>query len=393
MRPAVTYDASLQFTWKVSTRVVFGVGYIKRLGKEAKTLGGTRAMLVTDPFLGSQAHIAGAAMDSLREAGIEAELFAEVEPDPSVENINRGVAVARAFNPDIFVGLGGGSSMDAAKAINMLYVCGDELLDHEGVNTVKVPLHPIVAIPTTAGTGAETSFAAVISDKARQRKVPLAENAFLPAVAILDPELTIGLPAKLTAATGMDAHAHALDVLHSTRRQPFNDALAHHVLRTVHRHLRTATENPGDIVARGQMLAAACSMGFSLSTTPYGVIHALGHPVGAHFGVHHGICVSLLSCPAMEWNLHTCTAVYAEAARAAGLASPGDAERLAAERLIHHTDELMSDLGLPRRLAEIGVGEDSLALLTTDAAADIGARFNLRQGDAAALEEVYRAVL
>ena len=371
--------------------MVFGPGYIKRLGREARGLGGTRALLVTDPFLGAQAHIAGAALDSLREAGLEVELFAEVEPDPSVENINRGVEVARAFGPDIFVGLGGGSSMDAAKAIDMLFVCGDELLDHEGVNTVKVALHPVIAVPTTAGTGAETSFAAVISDKARDRKVPLAETAFLPAVAILDPVLTVGLPAKLTAATGMDAHAHALDVLHSTRRQPFNDALAHHVLRVVHRHLRTATAQPDDIVARGQMLAAACSMGFSLSTTPYGVIHALGHPVGAHFGVHHGICVSLLSSPAMEWNLDTCTPVYAEAARAAGLAAESDPERLAAERLIHATDALMQDLRLPRRLSEVGVTEASLPSLSKDAAVDIGARFNLRPGDEVALEGVYRA--
>lgn len=373
--------------------MVFGPGYIKRLGREAKGLGGTRALLVTDPFLGSQAHIAGAALDSLREAGLEVQLFAEVEPDPSVENINRGVEVARAFNPDIFVGLGGGSSMDAAKAIDMLFVCGDELLDHEGVNTVKVPLHPVIAVPTTAGTGAETSFAAVISDKARDRKVPLAENAFLPAVAILDPVLTVGLPARLTAATGMDAHAHALDVLHSTRRQPFNDALAHHVLRVVHRHLRTATDHPDDIVARGQVLAAACSMGFSLSTTPYGVIHALGHPVGAHFGVHHGICVSLLSSPAMEWNLDTCAPVYAEAARAAGMAAESEPERLAAERLIHATDALMQELQLPRRLSDVGVTEASLPGLSKDAASDIGARFNLRPGDEAALEGVYRAAL
>jgi alcohol dehydrogenase class IV len=387
----MTYGADLQFSWKVSTRVVFGVGYVRRLGREAKALGGTRAMLITDPFLGAQAHITGAAMDSLREAGLEVSLFTEVEPDPSVENINQGVTAARAFKPDIFVGLGGGSSMDAAKAIDMLFVCGDEVLDHEGANTVRVPLHPVIAIPTTAGTGAETSFAAVISDRARDRKVPLAENAFLPAVAILDPELTVGLPARLTAATGMDAHAHALDVLHSTRRQPFNDALAHHVLRTVHRHLRTATASPDDIVARGQMLAAAASMGFSLSTTPYGVIHALGHPVGAHFGVHHGICVSLLSSPALRWNLDTCMPIYAEAARAAGLALPSDAERLAAEKLIEATDALMRDLQLPRRLSEVGVSEASLPGLSKDAAVDIGARFNLRPGEEAGLEEVYRA--
>jgi alcohol dehydrogenase class IV len=373
--------------------VVFGRGHIRRLGKEARALGATRALLVTDPFLGGEAQIAGAAADSLREAGIEVEVFAEVEPDPSVENINRGVEAARGFQPDLFVGIGGGSSMDAAKAIDMLYVCGGELLDHEGVDTVRQTLAPVIAIPTTAGTGAETSFAAVISDRARRRKVALAENAFLPAVAILDPELTVGLPAKLTAATGMDAHAHALDVLHSTRRQPFNDALAHHVLRTVHRRLRQATEHPDDIVARGQMLAAACSMGFSLSTTPYGVIHALGHPLGAHHGVHHGICVSLLSCPAMEWNLELCTPIYAEAARGVGPDPESEPQRPTATRLIAATDLLMRDLQLPRRLSELGVEESALEILARDAAVDIGTHFNLRKGDQLALQTVYRAVL
>jgi alcohol dehydrogenase class IV len=391
----MTYGPDLQFSWRAATRVVFGAGRITKLGGEAAALG-TRALVVTDPLLAGMPGVVGVAVDSLRAAGLEVLVWAEVESDPSIQNIQLGVAAAREFQPDLFVGIGGGSSMDAAKAIDMLYVCGDEIADHVGANTVKQELLPVIAVPTTAGTGSEASFAAVISDHERRVKIPLAEHAFTPRLAILDPQLTVGLPARLTAATGMDAYAHAIDVLHSSRRQPFNDALAHHVLRTVHRYLRRAVAEPDDITARGQMLAAACSMGFALSTTPYGIIHALGHPLGAHFGVHHGVSVALFCAPAMGWNLPDCEAVYAEAARAAGVASEAGADGAAASALIAATDALMRDLGLPRRLGELdaGVADDAIPALSRDAAHDIGAAFNLRDGrDPHVLEEVYRSVL
>ena len=387
------YGPDLQFSWKAPTRVVFGAGKVDRLGKEARALG-SRALVVTDPFLSTQAHIVGRALDSLRQAGLEVKVFDEVESDPSIEAIDRGVEAARPFAPDVFVGIGGGSSMDAAKAINMLLTCGDRVADHLGANTVRRPLPPLIAVPTTAGTGSETSWAAVISDHQSRVKIPLADDAITPRLAILDPELTRGLPAQLTAATGMDAYAHAIDVLHSVRRQPFNDALAHHVLRTVHHHLARAVAEPDDLIARGQMLAAACSMGFALSTTPYGIIHALGHPLGAHHGVHHGVCVALLSCPGMRWNLDAGREIYADAARAAGLAGRGQADGEAAEALVAATESLMAQLGLPRRLSELGVPEASLAAMSQDAARDVGARFNIRPGASAAeLEEVYRSVL
>jgi alcohol dehydrogenase len=387
------YGPDLQFSWKAPTRVVFGAGKLERLGKEARAMG-SRALLVTDPFLSTQAHIVGRAADSLRQAGLEVEVFDGVESDPSIESIDRGVEAARPFAPDVFVGIGGGSSMDAAKAINMLLASGDRIVDHLGANTIAQPLPPVIAIPTTAGTGSETSWAAVISDHQRRVKIPLADDALTPRLAILDPELTLGLPAQLTAATGMDAHAHAIDVLHSVRRQPFNDALAYHVLRTVHRYLARAVAEPDDMVARGQMLAAACSMGFALSTTPYGIIHALGHPLGAHHGVHHGVSVALLSSPGMRWNLDAAGEIYAEAARAAGLAGTGQGDREAAEGLVVATESLMAQLQLPRRLSELGVSEGSLAAMSEDAASDIGARFNVRTGaPAAELEELYRSVL
>src|SRR5205807_8657925 len=144
-----------------------------------------------------------------REAGFEVEVFSAIESDPSVESLNAGREVADSFRPDIFIGIGGGSAMDAAKVIDMIHVCGDQVFDHRGANTVTMELLPVIAVPTTAGTGSETSIAAVVSDHEAKRKVPLAERAFTPRLAILDPELTLGLPPRLTAATGMDAFAHA----------------------------------------------------------------------------------------------------------------------------------------------------------------------------------------
>lgn len=388
-----SYGPELQFTWKAPTRVVFGVGKLERLGREARAMG-SRALVVTDPFLSTQGHIVGRAVDSLRQSGLDVKVFDDVESDPSIEAIDRGVEAARPFAPDIFVGIGGGSSMDAAKAINLLLASGDRIVDHLGANTVTRPLPPVIAVPTTAGTGSETSWAAVISDHERRVKIPLADDALTPRLAILDPELTRGLPARLTAATGMDAHAHAIDVLHSVRRQPFNDALAYQVLRTVHLYLPRAVAEPDDLVARGQMLAAACSMGFALSTTPYGIIHALGHPLGAHHGVHHGVSVALLSSPGMRWNLKAAQEIYAEAARAAGLAGAGQSDGEAAEALVVATESLMVRLQLPRRLSELGVTEASLSAMSQDASQDVGARFNVRPGaPASELEEVYRSAL
>jgi alcohol dehydrogenase class IV len=373
--------------------VTFGAGRLAKLGQEARSLGGTRALVVTDPHMAA-AGVAARAADALRAEGVEAEVFDGVESDPSAEVIAAGVAAARAFVPDLVVGLGGGSSMDAAKLIDLLLCAGGEVSDHLAPNSAAVPLLPIIAVPTTAGTGSETSFAAVVSDHATGRKLPLVQAAFTPAVAILDPELTLTLPPRLTAATGMDAVGHALDVIHASRRQPFNDALAFHVLRTARVHLRRAYAQPDDLTARGQMLAAACSMGFSLSTTPYGVIHALAHPLGARFGVHHGVCVALLSPAGMRFNLPACAPIYAEAARAAGAASEAASEASAAEALIDAVEALLADLALPRRLGELNVEESALPRLAEDAFADFGAAFNLRRpAGAAELEAVYHTVL
>jgi len=351
-------------------------------------------LLVTDARLLEDPAVGGRVTPSLLDAGIAIEMFTDIPGEPTEASVLAGVAAAQEQQPDVVVALGGGSAIDTAKAIVLVYANGGSPLDYAGARLAHEDLLPIVAVPTTAGTGAETSVGAVIGDPASKRKVVLGHWALLPRTAILDPELTVGLPPSLTAATGMDAYAHAIDILHSSRPNPFNDALAFHTVRTAHQYLRRATADPADLEARGQMLATACSMGFALSTSPYGIIHALGHPLGAHHRLHHGRCVALLAPAGMRWNLPTCEALYAETARRAGLAAWSASDSTAAGALVDSTGALLEELGLPRRLTEVGVSEATLEAMAADAMRDLGARFNARPPrDVAELVEVYRAAL
>jgi len=381
------------FTWRAPTRVVFGSGRVDVLGQEVAAAG-SRALLVTDAALAANPAVGGRALAALKAAGVETAVFDELGAEPTEAVVLAGVAAARAARPDVVVALGGGSAIDTAKMVALVLALGGSPLDHVRAAPAEPELLPLVAVPTTAGTGAETSIGAVVTNPATGRKTVLAHWAYLPRVAILDPELTTGLPPSLTAATGMDAYAHAIDVLHSSRPNPFNDALAFHTVRTVHTQLRRAVSDPGDIAARGEMLATACSMGFALSTSPYGIIHALGHSLGARHHLHHGRCVALLTPHGMRWNLTICGARYAETARRAGLAAWTDSDAAAADALIDATEALLQALGLPRRLAEVGVSAGDLGVMAEDAMQDIGAAFNARRPESAAeLESLYSLAL
>ena len=237
-------NSSASFTWSAPTRVVFGAGRVGHLGKEAAALG-ARALVITDAALAGNEAVVGRALASLREARLEVAVFSGVAGEPTEAGVMAGVEAVRESRPDVLVAIGGGSAIDSAKAIALVHANGGSPLDYlPGGAAIEHELLPIIAIPTTAGTGAETSIGAVVSDPVTGRKRVLAHWAYLPRVAILDPDLTRGLPPALAAATGMDAYAHAIDLLHSSRRNPFNDALCHEVVRTVHSTCGTRFANP-----------------------------------------------------------------------------------------------------------------------------------------------------
>lgn len=348
------------FEFHDRTKIVYGPGTIKNTGEEAQKLGGAKALVVTDQPV-KKLGLADKVMESLEKAGLEtALLIDDIPQDSDAELVQEIYGRAEAAGADFCVAVGGGSVIDTTKMVNLLLTEGGDLMkDHQGTYLQTRPLKPMIAIPTTAGTGSEVTFAAVIKSKAQKMKVSFISHFFAPSTAILDPDVTLTLPPGLTAGTGMDAFTHAVESMHSLQAQPVADALAMDAIRRIYEYLPKAVEDGQNREARGQMLIAACVAGLAFSNALVGIVHGIAHSVGAIAGVPHGLANSIILPHGMEFNIDFCTEKYAMAARAMGLAPGGDA-RADAEAAIEKTRGLIACIGLPARLSEVGVSEDQL---------------------------------
>ncbi len=348
------------FEFHDRTKVIYGQGTIKQTGEEAQKLAGTKALVVTDQPI-KKLGFADTAAASLDKSGIEtALLIDDVPQDSDADMINDIAARAKAAGVDICIAVGGGSVIDTTKMSNLILSEGGDLLaDHQGTFLQSRPLGPMIAVPTTAGTGSEVTFAAVIKSKAQNMKVSFVSHFFAPNTAILDPEVTLTLPPTLTAGTGMDAFTHAVESLHSLQSQPIADALAADAVRRIYEYLPKAVEDGSNIDARGQMLIASCIAGLAFSNALVGIVHGIAHSVGAIAGVPHGLANSIILPYGMEFNIDFCAERYAIAARAMGVPPSGDAMRDAGAA-IDKTRELIAAVGLPTKLSEVGVREDQL---------------------------------
>lgn len=268
------------------------------------------------------------------------------------------------------VSVGGRSTIDTAKGMAFCLTKGGKLEDHVGLNFLDGPIMPHIAIPTTAGTGSEVTYAAVIKDHEQKRKLLFADNYLVPNVAILDSKMTTGMPKRLTAATGMDALSHCIEALHSMQREPIADALAFHGIRMIREFLPKAVENGEDLIARGQMLIAATLAGAAFSNSQLGIVHALAHPLGAKFGVPHGVANSILLPHCILYNLEACPDLYARIAQAMGKEVGGMGSLKAAEQAAVAIWEFTKALGLPQSLREMDVEESMLAECANDALMD-----------------------
>lgn len=358
------------FEFQVRTRIVFGQGLVKDVGFEAGKLKGTRAFIVTDATL-RRLGLLQRVLDGFRDSGVEVVgVFDEVPPNSDVAVVERGAGLARAAGCDLLVALGGGSVIDTAKAINMLLVEGGSLLDWQGTGLLSRPLLPLIAIPTTAGTGSEVTIAAVIRDDAQGLKLEFNSPYMMPDVALLDPELTRGLPPALTASTGIDALTHAIEGYVSLYAEPVSDAQCLHAIRLISRYLRRAVVNGDDIEARGYMLLASTIAGMGFSNALCGVVHALAHACGGRYGVPHGVANGILLRHGMEFNQMVASARLGHVAEAMGIdvrQLPGD---LAARAAVSAVTDLCAAIGLPSRLRDVGVPHDGLAQLAEDAQGD-----------------------
>ena len=305
------------FDYHPRTRVVFGPGSLARLGRLVAELGGRRVLLVTDSGLRDVGY-ESRATTLLREADLEPIVFADVRPSPTTEDVERGTAFARAEQVDFIVGLGGGSCQDCAKGINFLLTNGGRMEDYWGSEKAKHPLLPLIAVPTTAGTGSEAQSYAVISQAVTHVKMACGDKKAAPRVAILDPELTLTMPAAVTAVTGIDAISHAVESHVTRQRTPVSAEFSRRAWRLLHAAFPQVLATPKDLSARGAMLLGAHYAGTAIENSMLGATHALANPLSARFGLTHGIVIGILLPHVIRYNAPVCGALYAELEADAG---------------------------------------------------------------------------
>jgi hypothetical protein len=378
-------------TWRYPTNVHFGAGRIIELAEICKALGLSRPLLVTDAGL-AKLPMVSEALAANAAAGLPTAMFSEVRPNPVEANIRAGAAVYGEGKHDGIIAFGGGSALDSGKNIALAAQSEVPLWDFDvtSANFVRdraVDVPPIIAVPTTAGTGSEVGRAAVVTDESTHTKRILAHTRIMPSAVIADPELTLGLPAPITAATGMDALAHSLEAFCAdTEYHPMADGIALEGMRLVKEWLPEAVRNGANIEARSHMMAAA-SMGAAAFQKGLGAIHALSHPLGALFDIHHGLANAVLMPYVLVFNRAAIEDRMTRLARYLGLARPGFGA------MLDWILELRKGLGIPHELAELGVDEARLDELASMAARDPCAPENPVPAAAAEMKSMYLAAL
>ncbi|WP_203298872.1 iron-containing alcohol dehydrogenase [Marinobacter sediminum] len=355
------------FTFNTTKSVICEPGAIKKLGAIVKEQIGKRVLIVTDPGL-IKAGLLTSATDSLDQAGVEYQVFDGVVADPPVAVVEAALAEARAASIDGVIGFGGGSSMDIAKLIALLMGGGEKLDDIYGVGMAKGQRLPLIQIPTTAGTGSEVTPISIITVGEAEKKGVVAPQ-LLPDVALLDAELTLGLPASVTAATGVDSMVHAIEsyTSASANNNPVSRTLAREALRLLGANIETAVKDGRNVQARSNMLLGAMLAGQAFANSPVAAVHALAYPIGGIFHVPHGLSNALVLPHVMRFNASACADAYATLAPDAfpDLASVPEAQRV--DEFINRLEALSADIGLEQTLREVGIGETDLPVMAADA--------------------------
>ena len=361
------------------TRVIFREGAVDALAEVVPAMGARRVLLVTDPGLEEAGH-AQRAMAVLERAGVTVALFDRVMENPTDRCAEAGAEAARSFKPDALVAVGGGSAMDAAKGVGLLLANGGTVAQFRGVGKVAAPLLPLVAVPTTAGTGSEVQSAALITHAETREKMVVWDRHLTPHAALLDPALTVSMPPRVTAATGIDALSHAIESFVSRKANRLSRLFSREAFALLREGFPRVVALPGDVDARGRMLLGAALAGLAIEHSMLGAAHACANPLTHHCGITHGVAVGLLLPHVVRYN-----------GRASGAAAlydtllAGGAEALAAE-----VEALLASAGLPRQLRTLDVREESLGALAAEAAGQWTASHNPVQVGAAELLEIYR---
>jgi alcohol dehydrogenase class IV len=355
------------FTFNSTKSIIAGDGAARRIGEIVKPVLGARVLLVTDKGLRALG-IIDPSVESLKAAGIAVAIFDDVEADPPEANIHAATAAVRAHGATGVLGLGGGSPMDVAKVASLIAGSGETLAEAYGVGLAKGPRLPLALVPTTAGTGSEVTPIAIITTGEAEKK-GIVSPLLLPDLAILDAELTLGLPPAVTAATGIDAMVHAIEAYasKSPNSNPISRGLACQALQLLGANIREAVFNGGNRAARGNMLLGSLLAGQAFANSPVAAVHALAYPIGGHYHVPHGLSNALVLPHVLRFNLPQAHRHYAEIAADAFpelAVTPFEAR---ADAFVEALAALSQELGVPQRLREVRITEDALPMLARDA--------------------------
>ena len=372
----------------------FGPGARRELPEAIRRIGKTKALIVTDPGL-IKFGVAKMVTDVLDEAAIPYEIFSEVKPNPTVSNVQAGLDAYKASGADIIVAIGGGSAIDTAKGIGIVSNNPEfaDIVSLEGCAPTKHKSVPVIAIPTTAGTAAETTINYVIIDEEKQKKMVCVDPNDIPAVAIVDAELMYSLPKSLTAATGMDALTHAIEGYITKGAWSMSDMFEIEAVRMIARFLPVAVEEPQNAEARNGMAVAQYIAGMAFSNVGLGLVHGMAHPLGSLFDVPHGVANALLLPTVMEFNMEKCLDKYPEIARAMGVDTSGMNREEASLAACEAVKALSLKVGIPQHMTDLGITEADIPRLAEQAIADVCTPGNPRDVSLEQIEALYRKVL
>ncbi|MCY4659162.1 MAG: iron-containing alcohol dehydrogenase [Acidobacteria bacterium] len=375
------------FDFQLPTRLVFGAGAIDRIGELASDRGFRRPLVVSDRGLEEAGHV-DRALGLLRKAGMKCEVFDDFDINPDAAMVDRGVAFAAGRDFDSVIGLGGGSSLDCAKAINLLLTNGGEMADYRGYGHARRPLLPMLAVPTTAGTGSEAQSYAVIADSETHMKMACGDPKLAFAVAILDPELTYSQPPAVTAAAGFDAIAHAVETAVTRRRSAISTLFSREAFRLLDGHYQRVLDEPRDLAARSAMQLGAYYAGIAIEQSMLGAAHACANPLTARYDLTHGVALAILLPHVVRWNAQggPGSGLYGDLVGLAASAAEEDAGEYLAARLA----AIGRSSGFPADLRTAGVPAGDLSALAEAAGEQWTGTFNPRPFGSREALEVYR---
>jgi alcohol dehydrogenase len=377
------------FDFQPRTRIVFGPGKIEVLGELASEMGARRALVVSDPGVIAAGHTAKG-IAALERAGIETHLFDGVHENPTTDDVAAGVKLAKRYDPELLVGLGGGSSMDCAKGINFVFTNGGEVKDYWGVGKALKAMLPMIAVPTTAGTGSETQSFALISDAKTHVKMACGDKKASCRIALLDPELTLSQPPKITALTGIDALSHALETFVTSRRNPASLAFSREAWRLLGGNFAKVIEQPNNLEARGSMLLGASFAGMAIENSMLGAAHALANPLTTIFDVPHGQAVGVMLPHVIRFNAATVEGQYHDLLHESQNGSPLPKLEGGVPGLADFVSDMLHRAGLATKLRPLGVDPLRLPQLAAQATKQWTAGFNPRPASEEDLLSLYQ---